>query len=67
VPTEQWKDKTDKLEAELRAIAEKELAKYKIPRHWWFKNQLQTNSLGKVLKKEYRETFKKLMEKGKVE
>ncbi len=67
VPTAEWKDKTDRLEAELRAIGEKELAKYKIPRHWWFKNQLQTNSLGKVLKKEYRETFKKLMEKGKIE
>ncbi len=67
VPTAEWKEKTTELEAALRGIAEKELAKYKIPRHWWFKNQLQTNSLGKVLKKEYREQFKKLLEKGKVE
>lgn len=67
VPTEQWKDKTNELEAELRTLAEKELAKYKVPRHWWFKTSLQTNSLGKVLKKEYRDQFKKLMEKGKIE
>ena len=31
---------------------------------WWFKNQLQTNALGKVLKKEYREQFNKQQEKG---
>lgn len=67
IPADEFKDKQEALEAELREMAEKELAKYKIPRHWWFKTALQTNALGKVLKKEYREQFTKLFEKGKVE
>nr|MDO8112012.1 class I adenylate-forming enzyme family protein [Candidatus Sigynarchaeota archaeon] len=67
IPSAEFKDKTEDLERELKALAEKELAKYKVPRVWWFKNQLQTNSLGKVLKKEYRDQYIKLQEKGKAE
>lgn len=71
VPVKSVRDYTDddlkRIEEELRDMGLKELAKYKVPRHWWFKNQLQTNSLGKVLKKKYREKFTKLYEKGKIE
>ncbi len=65
IPTDTSADQAA-LEAELKALAEKELAHYKVPRVWWFKNAMQTNALGKVLKKEYREQYKKLAARGKV-
>lgn len=66
VPTTSIND-TDvgKLEEELKKMAKEELAKYKVPRIWEFKNQILTNSLGKVLKKEYRKKFIKKMERKK--
>ncbi|HME53715.1 MAG TPA: class I adenylate-forming enzyme family protein [Candidatus Lokiarchaeia archaeon] len=64
VPTADYKESKEILEQELKELAENELAKYKVPRIWWFKNQLLTNSLGKVLKKEYREQFNKQQDKG---
>ncbi len=58
-------EKNKALEAELTKMCEEELAKYKVPRIWWFKSMLQTNALGKVLKKNYREEYAKKMEKEK--
>ena len=58
-------EQVDWLEEELKKKARDELAKYKVPRIWQFKNQILTNSLGKVLKKEYRDKFIKKMEKAK--
>ncbi len=58
-------EKNKALEVELTKIADDELAKYKVPRIWWFRPMLQTNALGKVLKKNYREEYTKKMDKEK--
>lgn len=69
VPTKSLSEMSDEdvaqLQKELEELGNKELAKYKVPRLWEFKNQILTNSLGKVLKKEYRDKFIKKMNKGK--
>lgn len=65
VPREFDDAKNKILEAELTKLADEELAKYKVPRIWMFKTMLQTNALGKVLKRVYREEFEKKLEKKK--
>jgi long-chain acyl-CoA synthetase len=54
-----------KLEEELKVLGEKELAKYKVPRIWMYKPSLQTNTLGKVLKRKYREQYVSKMARQK--
>ncbi len=65
VPAVMDAEKNKALEQELAKMADEELAKYKVPRIWWFRAMLQTNALGKVLKKNYREEYAKKMEKQK--
>ena len=63
VPRELGEEKNKALEAELTKLADEELAKYKVPRIWLFKPMLQTNAMGKVLKRVYRDEFEKKLEK----
>jgi acyl-CoA synthetase (AMP-forming)/AMP-acid ligase II len=63
VPRELGEEKNKALEAELAKLADEELAKYKVPRIWLFKPMLQTNAMGKVLKRVYRDEFEKKLEK----
>ncbi len=65
VPAVMDPEKNKALEQGLAKMADEELAKYKVPRIWWFRPMLQTNALGKVLKKNYREEYAKKMEKQK--
>ncbi|MHA1679369.1 MAG: class I adenylate-forming enzyme family protein [Promethearchaeota archaeon] len=67
IPRADWKGKEEQLEQELIEFGTKELAKYKVPRpgRYWFKNQILTNSLGKVLKREYKEKYIKQLAREK--
>jgi acyl-CoA synthetase (AMP-forming)/AMP-acid ligase II len=65
VPQEFSEEKNKQLEMDLIKLAEDELAHYKVPRIWWFKQILQTNAMGKVLKRLYRDEYAKKQEKKK--
>jgi acyl-CoA synthetase (AMP-forming)/AMP-acid ligase II len=62
VPDELNPEKNKKLEEELIKMTEEGLAHYKVPRIWWFKQQLQINTMGKVLKRLYRDEYIKKLE-----
>ncbi len=45
------------LEKRIQEYAEENLAKYKIPRVWWFRSMLKKNNQGKVIKRWYKEEY----------
>jgi acyl-CoA synthetase (AMP-forming)/AMP-acid ligase II len=63
IPNEYDDAKNAVLEEELKKMADEELASYKVPRIWWWRRQMQTNTLGKVLKRVYRDEYVKKAEK----
>ena len=53
---ESVKDKNE-IEKKIREYAEENLAKYKIPRIWWFRTMLKKDNQGKVNKRWYKEEY----------
>jgi acyl-CoA synthetase (AMP-forming)/AMP-acid ligase II len=43
--------------AELASFLTEKIPAWQIPRHWWFTNELQTNSRGKISRSEWRRGF----------
>jgi acyl-CoA synthetase (AMP-forming)/AMP-acid ligase II len=52
----------DALQEELRAACARELARYKVPEHWFFLAEMPRNAMNKILKNELRDRLRQMTE-----